>query len=124
MNRTGVIVLIVIVLSITFLYVNFRASATDKGRQYYEERDLITWDVQTEEKVIALTFDDGPHPIYTEQILDILATFDAQATFFVLGEHAEKYPALILRESEEGHEIANHTFTHSFKYTAKNWSKN
>lgn len=119
LKRTGLIALIVIVLSISILYVNFQASATDKGRQYYEERNLIIWDVQTEEKVIALTFDDGPHPIYTAQILDILARFDAKATFFVLGEHAEKYPTIVLRENDEGHEIANHTFTHSYKYTAK-----
>ena len=117
LKRIGIIAIILFVLSISFLSVNFWASATNKDRQYYEERNLITWDVQIEEKAIALTFDDGPHPVYTPQILEMLRTFDAKATFFVLGEHAEKYPSLIARENDEGHEIANHTFTHSYNYT-------
>jgi peptidoglycan/xylan/chitin deacetylase (PgdA/CDA1 family) len=63
-------------------------------------------------KKIALTFDDGPHPIYTEQILDGLAKRDAKATFFVLGQNAEKYPDIIRRMMDEGHVIGNHTYHH------------
>ena len=65
-----------------------------------------------EEKLIALTFDDGPHPQYTEEILDILKEYDAKATFFVLGKFAELYPEIIKRQSREGHEIGNHTYSH------------
>lgn len=65
-----------------------------------------------ETKSIALTFDDGPHPIYTVQILDILKEYNIQATFFVLGIHAEKYPDVIKRQNEEGHEIGNHSYSH------------
>ncbi len=61
---------------------------------------------------ISLTFDDGPHPRYTGEILDVLVSFGVRATFFVVGENAEKYPDLIMREVEEGHEIGNHTFDH------------
>lgn len=61
---------------------------------------------------IALTFDDGPHPYYTEQLLDGLKERDVKATFFVLGKHAEQYPELVERMSEEGHLIGNHTYSH------------
>jgi len=61
---------------------------------------------------VALTFDDGPDPIFTPRILDILGQYGVPATFFVIGENAERYPGLIRRELEEGHEIGNHTFTH------------
>ena len=63
-------------------------------------------------KYIALTFDDGPHPVYTPEILDILKENNAKATFFVIGKNAKNYPDLILREKEEGHEIGNHTYSH------------
>lgn len=63
-------------------------------------------------KYVALTFDDGPHTEYTAQILDILKKYDAKATFFVIGQNAEKNPALVKREFDEGHEIGNHTYSH------------
>ena len=65
-----------------------------------------------EEKIIALTFDDGPHPKYTNEILDLLNEYDAKATFFVLGKMAELYPDIIKRQWKEGHEIGNHTYSH------------
>ena len=58
-------------------------------------------------KRIALTFDDGPHYKYTGEILDILKEYGAKATFFVVGELAERYPELVLRELAEGHEVGN-----------------
>lgn len=61
---------------------------------------------------IALTFDDGPHPYYTEQLLDGLKERGVHATFFVTGEHAEMHPEVIKRMQEEGHLIGNHTFSH------------
>lgn len=61
---------------------------------------------------IALTFDDGPDPRYTPAILDTLARYNAKATFFVVGEHAEAHPALIERMLAEGHEVAHHTHSH------------
>lgn len=63
-------------------------------------------------KKVALTFDDGPHPMYTEQLLDGLKQRGVVATFFVTGEHAALHPDVILRMSEEGHLIGNHTYTH------------
>lgn len=68
--------------------------------------------VNTDEKVIALTFDDGPHPTITAEILDILDKYDARATFFVIGENAKNYPDVLRMISSRGHEIGNHTYTH------------
>ena len=65
-----------------------------------------------ESKKIALTFDDGPHPYYTEQLLDGLKERNVKATFFILGKHAEQYPELVERMNEEGHLIGNHTYSH------------
>ncbi len=64
------------------------------------------------QKCIALTFDDGPHPKYTRQILDILDKHNAKATFFVIGKNAKLYPDIVKEELERGHEIGNHTYSH------------
>ena len=63
-------------------------------------------------KKIALSFDDGPNPQSTPQILDILKQKKATATFFVIGSNANQYLGLLKREYDEGHEIGNHTYTH------------
>ncbi len=63
-------------------------------------------------KKIALTFDDGPHPYYTEQLLDGLKERGVVATFFVTGEHASLHPEVIKRMHEDGHLIGNHTYSH------------
>jgi peptidoglycan-N-acetylglucosamine deacetylase len=68
--------------------------------------------VKTTEYITALTFDDGPHPEYTPQLLDILARYDAKATFFMVGEAASKHPELVRRVSMEGHAIGNHSWDH------------
>ena len=65
-----------------------------------------------EGKVLCLTFDDGPDPEFTPQILDILKARHVPATFFVIGVNAENNPGLIRREYAEGHAIGNHTYTH------------
>jgi peptidoglycan-N-acetylglucosamine deacetylase len=64
------------------------------------------------EKKIALTFDDGPHPI-TPQILSLLKKNKAQATFFCIGKNIEKYPDILKRTVNEGHTIGNHSYSHS-----------
>ncbi|NER84676.1 MAG: polysaccharide deacetylase family protein [Leptolyngbya sp. SIO1D8] len=68
--------------------------------------------VQTSEKVVALTFDDGPDPRYTQQISQLLADAGARSTFFVIGRHAEQYPDLIDTLIQQGHELGNHTWSH------------
>ena len=61
---------------------------------------------------IALTFDDGPHPVYTARILDILKKYNIKATFFMIGENVINYTDIALRVKEDGHEIGNHTSKH------------
>ena len=68
---------------------------------------------------VALTFDDGPHPVCTPQLLDGLKKRDVKVTFFVTGENVESYPEIVKRASEEGHLIGNHTF-HHVQLTAAN----
>lgn len=62
---------------------------------------------------IALTFDDGPHPQHTHDLLDVLQEHGATATFFVIGQNAREYPQLIRRIVGDGHELGNHTWSHS-----------
>ncbi len=63
------------------------------------------------EQVVYLTYDDGPHPTYPPALLDVLAAYDARATFFVLGSEVERYPAIAARIVREGHAIGNHTWS-------------
>jgi peptidoglycan/xylan/chitin deacetylase (PgdA/CDA1 family) len=63
-------------------------------------------------KYIALTFDDGPHPTNTPRLLDMLRRRNVKATFYVTGERANRYPQIIQRIVNEGHEIGNHTWNH------------
>ncbi len=64
-------------------------------------------------KKLCLTFDDGPDPVYTPKILDVLKELKVPAVFFVVGKNAEEHSDLINREYDEGHEVGNHTFTHA-----------
>lgn len=69
--------------------------------------------VATPAKYVVLTFDDGPDPVYTPKILDILAQYDAKATFFEVGRNVVKHPALTKRIHDAGHSVQNHTWTHA-----------
>jgi len=62
---------------------------------------------------VAFTFDDGPNPTYTPKLLDMLQEHGVKATFFVLGSQAEKYPEVIQRMHQEGHQIGIHNYTHT-----------
>ena len=71
----------------------------------------MLWQVNTEEPVVALTFDDGPHAVYTSQALEILARHNIRATFFLVGENARRHPELFAQIRRVGHEVGNHTGT-------------
>ena len=64
-------------------------------------------------KLIVLSFDDGPHPVYTPQILDVLRSEGVHAVFFVVGAQVASYPAILKRIHSEGHEVGNHTYSHT-----------
>jgi len=80
----------------------------------------LIWDIETEEKVLYLTFDDGPTPGVTDELLDMLKKHKAKATFFCVGKNIENHPDLYQRILEEGHEIGNHTFNHKNGWTSNN----
>ena len=99
----------------------------DTGKEDKDEVKMVStcleWDLMKTEKMdeneilgekpkIAITFDDGPHPRYTEQLLDGLKEREVKAAFFLIGENAAAYPEIVKREYEEGHLIGNHTFHH------------
>ena len=67
-------------------------------------------------RLVALTFDDGPYPIETPLLLDVLARLHVPATFFLIGADTEQFPGLAKRIAAEGHEIANHTQTHPYRF--------
>lgn len=77
------------------------------------------WNMPQDQKVIYLTFDDGPTPDITKWTLDLLKSYDAKATFFCIGSNIEKYPELLRTILKEGHVIGNHTFSHP-----KGWHTN
>jgi peptidoglycan-N-acetylglucosamine deacetylase len=68
--------------------------------------------VRTNKPLVALTFDDGPHPVYTGRILEVLAAHGAHATFFITAANAEKYPDVVKAVVAGGHDIANHSTDH------------
>lgn len=85
-----------------------QTASTAVAAETAEDADLLEEEIRR----IAITFDDGPHPKYTEQLLDGLKERGVHATFFVTGEHAELHPDVIKRMQEEGHLIGNHTYSH------------
>lgn len=95
-----------------FLRHSLRETAGQSEQKSAGENAAENTAEYTEIKRIALTFDDGPHPTYTEKLLDGLKERGVKATFFVTGEHAELNPDIIKRMSEEGHLIGNHTYSH------------
>jgi len=75
--------------------------------------DKFSWSSgKTEKKLIALTFDDGPHPQHTPALLDILKQYNVKATFFTVGKNVDRYPEIAARIIAEGHEIGNHSYSH------------
>jgi peptidoglycan/xylan/chitin deacetylase (PgdA/CDA1 family) len=78
-----------------------------------------TWSRATDEKVIYLTFDDGPVEVATPEVLQILKTYNARATFFMVGDNVVRYPEIFDQVLKEDHAIGNHTYNH-----LKGWSTN
>lgn len=75
-------------------------------------RPSLVWQKPADEKVLYLTFDDGPHPTATPFVLDQLKQYNAKATFFCIGKNVVEQPGIYQRILEEGHRVGNHTFNH------------
>lgn len=97
MKRIVILIVLAVILTIGWSLANSKAS------------DMSVADVKPK---IALTFDDGPHPVYTPELLDGLKERDVKATFFVVGKNIEGNEDIIKRMDEEGHLIGNHTYDH------------
>ena len=94
------------VLSVILLFELFSLYVSGASyNEYYYKRNS--------DNKIALTFDDGPHPVYTKKILDVLSKYDIKATFFIVGENARYYKNTLLDIVKHGHELGNHTFSHT-----------
>jgi len=80
----------------------------------------LVWNIETKEKELYLTFDDGPHETATPFVLDQLKIFNAKATFFCVGKNVKAYTNIYQRILDEGHACGNHTFTHVNGWQTKN----
>ncbi|WP_455542713.1 polysaccharide deacetylase family protein [Intestinibacter sp.] len=107
---TFVFILFIVGFSGVCLADNEKNVSADSYKYDYE--DIIIKKGNKDEKVVALTFDDGPDEVFTPQVLDILKKYDVKATFFVIGEKVPYNKKIVKREQDEGHEIGNHTYTH------------
>ncbi len=72
----------------------------------------LVWNISTDKKELYLTFDDGPTPIITDWVLDLLSQYNAKGTFFCIGNNIEKNPQLFLKIIANGHAVGNHTYNH------------
>lgn len=103
------IIIIVFILSVFFLYIILPFVITLILRKRF--RNQIN-----KSKCICLTFDDGPNPDSTPEILGLLQAADVKATFFVMGENAFKYPDIVKKIVDLGHEIGDHSFSHKYPW--------
>lgn len=115
------LLLVAIPISTTQASMRDKPSSLGELRKKYSETFKFRG---PDTKQVALTFDDGPDPRFTPQILEILSQKGTKATFFVVGARAKKFPALLERMQREGHLIGNHSFNHPpfRKHTVKQFA--
>jgi len=107
LKKKMIFVFVVLIAVCLFVVVTFffdQAVLVRKGTLYH---------INARDKVVALTFDDGPSNVWTPQVLDDLRRAGVKATFFMIGEHVKQYPQIAKMVAAEGHEIGNHTYKHN-----------
>ena len=102
---------ILFLLVLCGLLVAFRKLIEARSFQFLGD---IVHRVDVTRKMVALTFDDGPNPPFTNRILEALKEYKARATFFVLGFRLERHPSVAQQTLAEGHELGNHSFSHKY----------
>ncbi len=107
-------IIIASVVSIVFIAIMTWASASINSQFYVK-----TICRSKKKNMVAITFDDGPDTKNTMQILDLLDDYNAKATFFIIGEKAEENPGLVKLIFDSGHQIANHSYSHSYFFPLK-----
>jgi polysaccharide deacetylase family sporulation protein PdaB len=112
-NVRVLILLPVLGLACYILFTSSPKAAVHADIRGNEDQEDVVWYVPTDKKFIALTFDDGPDPVFTPKVVDILDKYDVKGTFFVIGKSVEEYPETAKLIVERGHEIGNHTYSHT-----------
>jgi peptidoglycan/xylan/chitin deacetylase (PgdA/CDA1 family) len=103
-----------LILVITTIVLAVRLWETEAPK-----RGSVIFSVPVRQKVVALTFDDGPHPTFTPEILAVLDKYHVKATFFMIGERMQQYPQIVKQVLTRGHTIGNHTYTHPHNIEAE-----
>lgn len=111
----AIIIFGVVLLLFALFYASYSIRAGVYVKAYCRKR--------TARAIVALSFDDGPHPQYTPKILDILKRYNVKAAFFVVGKNGEQYPEIVKRMVDEGHIVGNHTYSHSSRFPLMMMSK-
>ncbi len=114
-SASGAIARVVVAVSVGLLVVAFGTYHLSRSRSFQSAGQLVRR-VETSQKVVALTFDDGPTPGYTDEVLEVLHAHDASATFYLTGGECDEHPELLQRIVDAGHELGNHTYTHKRLY--------
>lgn len=105
----------ILICHVLFLLIPSQVDAAIvRERHEYEKTGHVFWEIPTDEKIVALTFDDGPDRTNTPLILDVLKKYGAKATFFVVGKNVKENADVVQRTIIEGHELGNHTYTHTY----------
>ncbi len=107
--------LVILFITLNFIYysISSPSSITCNTSETLGLEDKIKNIYKKNEKIAYLTFDDGPSPSVTPKILDILKEENIKASFFVIGKKVKEHPEIVKRAYEEGHYIANHTYSHN-----------
>ena len=92
--------------------VNLEFGGDLAARLYRMRQEMSTGDRSNRPRLIALTFDDGPYPIFTPMLLDVLRDLRVPATFFLIGQDAQQWPEITRRIEADGNEVGDHTYTH------------
>nr|WP_020063102.1 polysaccharide deacetylase family protein [Bacillus sp. 123MFChir2] len=116
-KKTNRIIISCLIIVLSLMEIE-KVDAKMLMRKELEPTGFVTWEVPTNEKIIAITFDDGPDPTYTPQILNILREYHAESTFFMIGYRIQRNPYLIEQVLKYGHEIGNHTMNHLYARNA------
>ena len=74
----------------------------------------MPWQVKTDQKIIALTFDDGPNQPWTDKIASVIESYGGHSTFFVVGKNCERFPGVAKNLQDRGHQIGAHSYSHAF----------
>lgn len=111
MTRTKWLQLVFMILAASIVFTPYSKAAYQYPLQA-KYPNVILYKANTDKKIIALTFDDGPDDKFTPQILDVLKKHNVKATFFLLGTRVHKYPNIAKQILRDGHTIGNHTYWH------------